>query len=333
MQFGTRERPMRRVMAALAAVLALVTAAGCDIDGDGGDLSGLRIMVPNRPGSGFDATARTVAEVLGDAQITRDVEVFNLPGADGTVGLARLVYESGNPRLLMLMGLGVVAGQHSHDSRVTLRETTPIARLMQEPGIVVVTRDSEYRTMADLVAAWRQNPNAIAFGGGSAAGGPDHVAALLVAQAAGISPVTAHQNYVGYQGGGPLLAAILSKQVDFGVSGVGEYAGHIKSGELRVLGVTSERPIPDVDAPTLQSLGYDAVFTNWRGIVAPPGLSETDVAELRQAIARLHDSAQWRAALDRNGWTDAYLEGDAFGQFVRDESDRVGDVLADLGLG
>ncbi len=51
------------------------------------------------------------------------------------------------------------------------------------------------------------------------------------------------------------------------------------------------------------------------------------------AIPRLHDSSQWRAALARNGWTDAYLDGDAFGQFVREESDRVRDVLADLGLG
>ena len=192
---------MRRTMAAVAAVVVLITAAGC-IDGDGGDLSGLRIMVPNRPGSGFDITARTVAKVLGDERITRDVEVFNLPGADGTVGLARLVYESGNPRLLMLMGLGVVAGQHSHDSRATLRETTPIARLMQEPGIVVVTKDSEYRTMDDLVAAWRRDPAALKLGGGSAKGGPDHVAAMLVAKAAGISPVTANGSYVGYQGGG-----------------------------------------------------------------------------------------------------------------------------------
>ena len=150
--------------------------------------------------------------MLGDERMTRDVEVFNLPGADGTVGLARLVYESGNPRLLMLMGLGVVAGQHSHDSRATLRETTPIARLMQEPGIVVVTKDSEYRTMDDLVAAWRRDPAALKLGGGSAKGGPDHVAAMLVAKAAGISPVTANGSYVGYQGGGSLLAAILGKR-------------------------------------------------------------------------------------------------------------------------
>ena len=100
-----------------------------------------------------------------------------------------------------------------------------------------------------------------------------------------------------------------------------------------MLGVTSERPVPDVDAPTLKGLGYDAVFTNWRGIVAPPGLSDADVEELRGVVARLHGSSEWRAALARNRWTDAYLDGDAFGQFVREESDRVGDVLADLGLG
>jgi putative tricarboxylic transport membrane protein len=320
---------MRRI-AAMAAAL-LVALAGCTAVAPGtADLSGLRIMVPNRPGGGYDITARTAAKVLGETGILYDVEVFNLPGAGGTVGLQRLLYERGNGRLLMLMGLGVVGSQYTQSSHATLRDTTPIARLIQEPDIVVVTRDSPYRTLDDLVEAWRKDPAGFRLGGGSAPGGPDHLAAMLLAKGVGISPRTVA--YQTYDGGGALLAAILGREVTFGVSGLAEYYDQIKQGQLRVLAVTSDRVVPNIDAPTLRQAGVDVVFANWRGIVAPPDLSPTDVAALRELVDQMHRSAQWSAAVDRNGWTDAYLTGDDYGQFLREESDRVRDVLAELGL-
>ena len=322
---------MRRWIRTVAAVAAMtLVSVGCAVDASDDLASGLRIMVPNRAGSGYDMTARTVAKALEDGGVLREVEVFNLPGSDGTVGLQRLVYERGNSRLLMLMGLGVVGGQYAHKSRATLVETTPIARLMEEPDIVVVTRDSPYQSLEDLVRAWRQDPAAVTVGGGSAVGGPDHLAAMLLAQAVGVAPRMAR--YVNYDGGGALLAAILGRQVSFGVSGIGEYRAHIRSGQLRVLAVTSEQRIDGVPAPTLREAGADVIFTNWRGIVAPPGLAATDIAQLRTIVDRLHGTEEWKQALARNGWTDAYLAGADFTTFVRRESDRVEKVIADLGL-
>ncbi|GAB3156314.1 tripartite tricarboxylate transporter substrate binding protein [Micromonospora sonneratiae] len=290
----------------------------------------LRIMVPNAPGSGYDITARTCAKVLAEAGITREVEVFNLPGGGGVVGLRRLGYERGNGQLMMLMGLGVVGSQYAGEAPVTLQDTTPIARLIEESAIVVVTRDSPYRDLAELVTAWRARPAAVPVGGGSTAGGPDHLAPMLLAEAVGIRP--SQVAYRRYDGGGDLLAAILDKQVAFGVSGLSEYADQIASGQLRVLAVTSERRIPGIHAPTLRENGVDVVFANWRGIVAPPGLTERDVTALRALVVRLRDSAQWKAALARYGWTDAYLDGDEFGAFLQAENDRLARVLSDLGL-
>ena len=321
---------MWRRTAALASVLLLAVAGCAAVAPVTADLSGLRIMVPNRPGGGYDITARTAAKVLGEAGLLYDVEVFNLPGAGGTVGLQRLVYERGNSRLLMLMGLGVVGSQYTQSSRATLRDTTPIARLIQEPDIVVVTRDSPYQTLDDLVDAWRAKPENFRLGGGSAPGGPDHLAAMLLAKGIGISPrIAAYQTY---DGGGALLAAILGREVTFGVSGLAEYYDQIKQGQLRVLAVTSDERVTDIDAPTLREAGVDVVFSNWRGIVAPPDLPPAEVAALRELVDQMHNSAQWSAAVARNGWTDAYLTGDAYGEFLRDETERVGDVLADLGL-
>lgn len=318
---------MRRMLCAVVA--AVLVLSGCST-GEA-EPSDLRIMVPNPPGSGYDVTARTAARALGDADIERDVEVFNLPGGGGTVGLRRLMYEEGNADLLMLMGLGVVGSEQTSGAPVSLADTTPIARLIAEPGITVVRADSPYRDLAELVAAWRADPAAVAVGGGSSLGGPDHLAPMLVADELGIEPSAV--DYQRYDGGGDLLAAILSGQVAFGVSGVSEYPDQVRSGQLRVLAVTGEQRAPGIEAPTLRESGIDVVFTNWRGIVAPPGLTPEQVDDLTSTVSRLHDSPQWRAALERYGWADAYLEGDEFGAFIADESTRLSRTLAALGLG
>ena len=323
------QRWIRTIMA-VATTTTLLAGAGCGAARFNDTASGIRIMVPNKPGSGYDATARTVARSLEDAGVLREVEVFNLPGGDGTVGLQRLVYERGNNQLLMLMGLGIVGSQYAHQAKTTLAETTPIARLIEEPDIVVVPRDSPYQTLNDLIEAWRRDPASVIVGGGSVRGGPDHLATMLVAQAINVPPRETH--YKNYDGGGALLAAILGQKVSVGVSGVGEYEPHIRSGQLRVLAVTSERRRPDLAAPTLREAGVDVTFTNWRGIVAPPGLGDADIAALRTVIERLHDSDEWRQAMIRNGWTDAYLTADEFARFLDRENKRVAKVLADLGL-
>ncbi|GAB2928282.1 tripartite tricarboxylate transporter substrate binding protein [Micromonospora polyrhachis] len=311
-------------------LVVLLTGGACVPGPEPDDQTELRIMVPNPPGSGYDVTARTMAKALADGGIIRNAEVFNLPGGGGVVGLRRLGYERGNGQLLMLMGLGMVGSQYTGNAPVTLQDTTPIARLIEEPAIIVVTRDSPYRELADLVTAWRAQPAAVPVGGGSTAGGPDHLAPMLLAEAVGIRPrqVAYHR----YDGGGDLLAAILGKQVAFGVSGVSEYADQIASGQLRVLAVTSERRIPGIHAPTLRENGVDVVFANWRGVVAPPGLAEGDVTTMRATVARLRGCGPWQAALARYGWTDAYLDGEEFDAFLRAENDRLARVLGELGL-
>jgi putative tricarboxylic transport membrane protein len=323
---------MRRLTRAVAVGLALLLVGlpGCTTGRGVDGLSELRVLVPNPPGSGYDVTARIAAKALDDAGVIRGVEVFNLPGGGGVVGLRRLGYERGNGRLMMLMGLGVVGSQYASRPRVTLQDTTPIARLIEEPAILVVTRDSPYRDLAELITAWRADPAAVPVGGGSSAGGPDHLAPMLIADAVGIPP--RQVTYQRYDGGGDLLAAILHNQVAFGVSGLSEYADQITSGQLRVLAVTSDRRIPGILAPTLREQHVDVVFSNWRGIVAPPGLAERDVRAMRDAVGRLHDSAQWRTALAKYGWTDAYLNGAAFGDFLRAENDRLDRLLGGLGL-
>ena len=326
-----RTRSVVAVLVALAAVLLVPPAVGgLTGGGDGTQLRGLRFLVPNAPGGGYDITARTAAKAMEDADLLRNAEVFNLPGAGGTVGLGRTVGERGNGKLIMSMGLGVVGSVYTNDSPAKLTDTTPIARLTQETEIVVVGKDSPLRTLDDLTAAWKADPGAVPVGGGSSPGGPDHLAPMLMAEGMGIDPRAV--NYVSYDGGGELLAAVLGGKVAFGVSGLSEYADQIEAGELRVLAVTAAQRVPGVDAPTLKESGVNVEFANWRGVVAPPGLSDEGRAELVAAFTTLRESPEWKEALERNGWQDPYLPGDEFAAFLHSENDRVAGVLRNLGL-
>lgn len=306
---------------AVALLLALV-AAGC-----GGDraFTGLRLMVPNTPGSGYDLTARSAVKILEDEGLARDVEVFNLPGASGAVGLARLVGERGNGRLLMQMGLGLIGATHTHPTAVTVADTTPIARLVEDAETIVVPAASPFADLGALVAAWRANPR-LPVAGGSSAGGPDHLATHLLAEAVGVAPV----DYRTFDGGGALLAALLGGEAAFAVSSSGEFREQIQAGQLRVLAVTSARRVPGLDAPTLREGGVNLEFANWRGVVAPPGISPADRQALTAMVDALHRSPEWQATLARMAVTDAYLAGDAFGTFLAEENTRVSGLLQRL---
>jgi len=321
----------------VAMAVGLVATACGESDGGGGgggggnrQITGLNILVGTAPGGGFDQTARTAAKVMEDAKLARNVEVQNLPGAGNTIALQRLVNEKGNGKVMQQMGLGLVGGVYTNKSKATIDQTTPVARLTEEPEIVVVNKDSPYQSFDQLLTAWKADPGKLAVGGGSAPGGPDHLAPMLIAQTAGIDPKQV--NFVSYDGGGELLAAVLGNQVAFGVTGVGETKDQIDSGEIRALAVTSAEKAPNLDTPTLKEQGVDLEFTNWRGWVAAPELSEDDKQALIDLATSMHDSQGWKDALTQNGWTDAFMVGEEYATFLKAENQRVGDVLGQLGL-
>src|SRR4029450_6404035 len=158
--------------------------------GGGGNrqITGLNILVGTAPGGGFDQTARTAANAMEDAKLARNVEVQNLPGAGNTIALQHLVNDKGNGKLMQQMGLGLVGGVYTNKSKATIDQTTPVARLTEEPEIVMVHKDSPYQSFDQLLSAWKADPGKLAVGGGSSPGGPDHPAPLLIAKTAGIDP-------------------------------------------------------------------------------------------------------------------------------------------------
>lgn len=308
----------------------------------------LEIMAPAGAGGGWDTTAREMQTVLQGGIIDQSVEVYNVEGAGGTIGLAQLVSDNaGDANTLMMMGLVMVGAIATNNSEVTLDNVTPIARLTTEYEVIVVPADSPYQTMADLVADFQSDPGSIAWAGGSA-GGTDHILVALMAQALGADPTAI--NYIAYSGGGEALAALLNGDVQAGVSGYGEFAGQIASGELRALAISAAQA--DVDAaasaaspaagtpaaaaippvPTLQSQGVDVALANWRGVVAGPEIPDDVRACMIAMIDTMRQSPAWQETLASYGWSDFFLGGDEFGAFLTAERDRVIPILQELGL-
>jgi putative tricarboxylic transport membrane protein len=330
-----RTRAWARLLFVAMAVGLVATACGDSGGGGGGgggggQIRGLEILVGTAPGGGFDQTARAAAKAMEDANLARNVQVQNLAGAGGTNAPQRLVNEKGNGDLNEKMGLSVVGSVYTNKSEATLEQTTPVARLTEEPEIVVVDKDSPYQSFDQLLQAWKADPGKVSVGGGSAPGGPDHLAPMLIAKTVGIDPKQV--NFVSFDGGGELLGAVLGNQVAFGVTGVGETKDQIEAGEIRALAVTSAEPVEGLDVKTLKEQGVDLEFTNWRGMVAPPELEEGDKTALVELVTKMHDSQEWKDALAQYGWTDAFITGDEFGAFIASENQRVSDVLSELGL-
>jgi putative tricarboxylic transport membrane protein len=318
----------------VAAVLAAVTAtAGCGVT-RGDDSRDITMWIPNSPGGGYDQTGRAAVSVLEQNDITGgDFEVTNILGAGGSVALTRLMGAEGDEHTLMTMGLGVVGSAYSFALPYKVTDATPIAQLIEDQEGVLVPADSPFRTIDDFIEAWKADPSGIAVGGGSSPGGPDHLFPMQLAGVVGIEP--SDVRYVPYDGGGPLTSALLGEKISVGFSGLGEFESRIEAGELRVLAVSGEERMTGAsvkDAPTLTESGIDLVFTNWRGVLAPPGISDQRRAELIADLEAMHDTPEWREALETNGWIDAFTTGDEFGEFLDEQDARVASTLEEVGL-
>lgn len=308
----------------VAAGLAACIATGAEAQTE------IKLMAPAAPGGGWDQTARSIQGALLQSGISRSVQVTNVTGAGGTVGLAQFINGAkGDPTQLMVNGLVMLGAILTNRSPVQLDQATPIARLTSEYLVIVVPNNSPLKTAKELADAVKADPGKVRWAGGSA-GGVDHIAAGLFAKVVGGDPTKI--NYIPFSGGGEALAAVLGGRVTAGISGYGEFEGQIKAGKLRIIAVTSPTRLDGVDAPTLKEGGIDLEIANWRSVFAPPGISAEGRAALLATVDKLVKSKEWAAVLKQKDWDDAYLPGDQFGAFLKDEQVRVRDILTTIGL-
>jgi putative tricarboxylic transport membrane protein len=316
---------LRRRIARLAFV-ALTMAAAAPAHAQ---INGLEIIAPANPGSGFDQTSRAVRDALQEAGLASSIQVMNIPGAGGTIGLAQFASTKKRGAALLTIGVTTVGAILMNKPSVTLDDAVPLALLLREYSMLVVPANSDIKTLADLTAKVKADPASVSWAVGSA-GGIDHVIAGQVTKVAAGS--AAKPNAIHYPGGGEQIAAILGGHVTVGVGGVPEFAPQIASGKLRALAVSSPEHLTGLDVPTMKEQAVDVAFGTWRGLLAQKQTTDAERKELGAAIEKMVASPAWKASLEKYGWLDAYKPAEGFGAFLVEQQTMMKGALGDLGL-
>jgi len=290
----------------------------------------LNIFVPAAPGGGWDGLGRAIEAASKASGLTNSIQVENVGGAGGMVGLPKFVNEKkGQGNTIMIGGSVMVGAGITNKSPVTIKDVIPIARLTEEAGAIVVPTSGKIKNWNDFVEALKINPKAVSVAGGSA-GGTDHQLLGLIIKALGRNAKDAA--YVAFQGGGPANAAILGGQVSAGIAGYSEVEEHINSGKMKIIAVSGNTRILGVNAPTIKELGLNVVAANWRGIFAAPGVSAEQKSKITDYITKLNNSAAWKKTLTERKWTNVFLTGDAFQKALNEDIKNTEGVLKELGL-
>jgi putative tricarboxylic transport membrane protein len=315
----------------LAGVAAVGAAASFGFQGaNAQSIDLLKIFVPAAPGGGWDQTARMIENAMRGAKLIGGAQITNVPGAGGAVGLPQFINQwKGQGNSLMVAGMVMVGSLIANKSTLSLSQVTPIARLTGEFQAIVVPAGSPFKTIKDFADALKADPTKVPVAGGSA-GGSDHILLGMVAKAVGVPAPKV--SYVAFSGGGPATAALLGSQVAAGISGYGEFGEQIKAGKLRALAISADKRQPGIDVPTLKESGIDVELFNWRGVFAPPGVSDEQRKAMTDVVQKMAASPEWAEICKKQDWTQITLVGDDYAKYIASETTRIGAILKDLGL-
>lgn len=327
-----RRRPWTTVAWAVFATVVVVAGFVSTLGTEGGDSarSRLSLIAPAAPGGGWDLVARESQQALKHDGVVNNVQVVNIPGAAGTIGLGQLADMDGQAGTMMVTGTVMVGGIIANGSPTTLADVTPIARLAEDFEVLVVPAASPHQDLRGFLEAWKADPAGTAIGGGSK-GGTDHLLAGLIAGAYGVD--TSKLNYIAFSGGGEALNALLAQTVAASISGYNEFADQIEAGNVRALAIGTKQRVEGIDVPSLGEQGIDVELTNWRGLVGPPGLTPQQRQSLIEIVTEMRNGPSWRDTVARNKWRDTFVTGDEFGAFLHTEADRIGVIAQQLGIG
>ena len=273
-----------------------------------------------------------MGEALRGADVRSPVSYENMTGGGGGRAMAHFIETADRQQDTLLINstpliIRSLQGlfPHSH------RDLVPIAGLVGEYGAFVVRADSPIQTWTQLVSTLQADPRALNIGGGSVRGSLDHLILALALNEADVEPRAVR--YLPYDAGGKAMLALLGGEVAVLSTGVGEAIAYVQSGDVRVLGITGSDRLPQLpDVPTLTELGTPLVFANWRGLFAAPGTSSAQAIALQSEVQQGLESSAWQTASERYGWTTLGLMGDAFTQYLDEQSAVLEATLQDLGF-
>lgn len=316
---------------ALAAGTILLGASVVAQSGSHQKVDGIKFLIPGGAGGGWDGTARGTGEALTKSGIVGTASFENMSGGGGGKAIAHLI-ETNDGDTLMVNSTPIVIRSLTKVFPQSFRDLTPIAGTIGDYGAMVVNKDSAINNFGDLISAYTADPKNVAVGGGSVAGGMDHVIAALVMKNAGADATKV--KYIPYDAGGKAMAGLLSGEIKALATGFGEAIELARQGEVKILCVTSEARLPAMDSvPTCDEAGSKGTsFVNWRGFFAAPGVSAEKKAAYIAALKAMYDTPEWATVRDRNGWVDIFNADADFVKFLEGQEEQIGGLMRELGF-
>ncbi|MDM0001176.1 tripartite tricarboxylate transporter substrate-binding protein [Variovorax sp. J22P240] len=287
-------------------------------------------IVAGGVGSVTDIRARWLAERLGSA-FGHPVIVENNAAAGGNIGAAAVAHSAPDGYTLLLIHQGTAAFNPYLFARTgydPLADFAPITRWGHGSLLLTVAPGVPVNSVRELVALAKTKPGALNFAS-PGVGTPPHLASELFKRAAGIDAV-----HVPYKGGGAMMGALLAGQVTWVIEGLTAQLPHVRTGSLRALGVTGATRSPSLpEVPTIAEAGVGGYeFAGWTGIAAPANTPRPVVDRIHTEIARVSSTDEARAWFASGGAEPGLMTPEAFGEFIRSENMRWGQVIREAGI-
>lgn len=276
-------------------------------------------IAPANPGGGWDFTCRQVARIMQEiGVIDAPMVVTNMAGAGGGVAYSTVVTERNEDPDLIVAASSATTTRLAQNAfaGATADQVRFLGAIGGDPGVIVVAKDSPFQTLGDMVEAIKADPASVAFAGGSAVGGFDHMKPLRIMKAAGFNDITKIK-YIGVDGGADAITQTVGGFTQAMTGDMSEIVGFIKAGDVRPLAVLTEERVPGFeDVPTAREQGFDVVAVNWRGLYVPKGISDDQYNAWAEKLQKVADSEQWKQVMAENGLAPFVKVGGDFQSWV-----------------
>jgi tripartite-type tricarboxylate transporter receptor subunit TctC len=291
----------------------------------------ITVISPFPPGGVSDTITRPLDAAL-EKVFKQPVVLENKVGAAGAVGaqFAATAKPDGYTLLshiVSISGFEAVDKLFGRTPKFTNANFIPIARIIADPIVMIANVDTPYKTLKDLVADAKANPNKVIYSS-SGLYGASHIPTALFAKSAG----NLQMRHLPTNGGGPAVTAVLGGNVNFFMSPTSIALSHIRSGKVRALAVSSAQRVKVLpDVPTFKELGYDLEYYFWVGIFAPKGVPAPIIATLRDGFNKAAHSKEFLDTLANLGQELAYMDQPEFAKFWEADAKRQEDAINSIG--
>jgi putative tricarboxylic transport membrane protein len=327
-------------IAALSIMALVLTGCGKKDEGSAANKEAaypekpMTFIAPGGAGGGWDTTIRTVAKVLKDTKLVDvPMPITNKPGGGGGVTLAYLQENKGDEKIVSVYSPPIILINLNGTSKYSYKDVTPIARLITDYAAFVVSKDSKYKSIAEVMEALKKDPKSVKFGGNSSAGSMDHIQFLMIAKAAGVKDIK-KIDYISFQNNEG-AAQLLGGHIDLLSTGLGDVSALLESGDLVGLAQTADERVGEgaiAEIPTCKESGIDAVFYNWRGLFGAPDMPEYALKYWEETLAKMVETPEWDEAVKKNGWSKSYANSADFAAFLDKTNEEYKEILDDIGM-